>query len=392
MDTAGLREVNVASVAKPAAFREHGLDALRVFAFAVLIFYHSGMGYVTWDFHVKNPEQSRVLEYFMLFVNRWRLPLLFFISGAGVAFSLRRRSFGEFAGERTTRLLIPLLVGMFVIVPPQIYVERLYQGINFGSYANFYKTVFEFVSYPAGSLSWHHLWFVAYVLVYALCSIPLFAWMRSKSGQHALSALAGWIERWAPAIYLINIPNILVGIYLGPRWPTTHNLTADWANLLGCWLTFIWGFIFASDQRLLNVVTRRRREFLYGGIAMAVLFYGIRLSGVAATWTPGTRNIVGNLVSGLYGFTWIMLLVGYARHTITKGTPFLRYATEAVYPFYIIHQTITVALVYWLIPWNAGVWPKLFVAAAGTFLGSLVFFEIVRRIQLLRPLFGLKTR
>jgi hypothetical protein len=61
-----------------------------------------------------------------------------------------------------------------------------------------------------------------------------------------------------------------------------------------------------------------------------------------------------------------------------------------VYPFYIVHQTITVALVYWTIDWQVGVWPKLAVAIVGTFGGSWLFFEIVRRVKPLRPLFGLK--
>src|SRR4051794_7561170 len=88
--------------------REYGLDWLRVIAFAILIFYHCGMMFVSWGWHIRNEETSRTLELVMLFFNRWRLPLLFFISGAGVSFSLRRRGFGEFAGERTVRLLLPL--------------------------------------------------------------------------------------------------------------------------------------------------------------------------------------------------------------------------------------------------------------------------------------------
>jgi surface polysaccharide O-acyltransferase-like enzyme len=375
---------------EPAPAREYGLDALRVFAFLVLILYHSGMAFVSWDWHLKNPEKSTALEYVMLFANRWRLPLLFFISGAGVAFSLRRRSFREFAGERIGRLLVPLAVGMLVIVPPQIYLERLHQGVQFESYAAFYRTVFEFVPYPQGSTSWHHLWFLAYVLVFALASIPLFALLRRRAGKEALGAFAGWIERSPAAIYLVTVPNLMVAIYLGPRWPTTHNLVADWANLTGTWLTFLWGFVFASNRRLLDVVTRRRREFLYAGIAVAAVFFALRASGAARAWTSEMRNVVSNIISGYFGLTWIFALIGYARAKIRTGSPALRYATEAVYPFYIVHQTITVALVYWAMDWAAGVWLKLPVVAAGTFLGSWLFFECARRIGPLRPLFGLK--
>src|ERR1017187_7868117 len=103
--------------------REYGLDWLRCFAFVILIGYHTGMYFVSWPWSVKNPESSEWLTWVMIFFNRWRLPLLFFISGAGVGFSLRRRTSGQFVRERLRRLLIPLAFGIFVICPPQTYIE-----------------------------------------------------------------------------------------------------------------------------------------------------------------------------------------------------------------------------------------------------------------------------
>jgi hypothetical protein len=348
------------------------------------------MGFVSWPWHVKNPQHSEALEWVMLFMNRWRLPLLFFISGAGVSFSLRRRTMGQFAGERVQRLLLPLVVGMFVVVPPQIYFERLAQGRVFNSYWDFYRTVFEFQPYPQGSFSWHHLWFVLYVLVYALAGIPLFRFLRSPRGIALIGRFAGALERWPLAVYFINVPNIVVGMVLGPHWPTTNNLIADWANLLSAALTFYWGYVFASDRWLLDLVTRRRREFLVVGIVAAAIFFTLRATQASGAWPPWLRLTVGNLVSGLFGMAWIFTLIGYARVWIVRSTPLLSYSTEAVYPFYIFHQTITVALVFYLRDWPVGVAPKLAVVAAGTFLGSWLLFELVRRIKPLRPLFGLK--
>jgi hypothetical protein len=252
--------------------REYGLDWLRVFAFSVLIFYHSGMAFVTWDWHLKNPEQSTTLEYVMLACNRWRLPLLFFISGAGVYFSLRRRSVTQFSAERIRRLLLPLVVGMFVVVPPQIYLERIHNGAQF-TFPEFYRTVFDFVPYPEGSFSWHHLWFLAYILVYSLVCIPVFRALRGASGQRAIDRAVSGMEAWPVLLYLINVPNLLVGVFLGPHWPTTHNLVADWANFTGSLLTFLWGFTIASNRRFLDLITRRRNEFVIAGIAVAVLFF-----------------------------------------------------------------------------------------------------------------------
>ena len=37
------------------------LDWVRIIAFALLMFYHVGMYYVTWDFHIKSPHASTLL-------------------------------------------------------------------------------------------------------------------------------------------------------------------------------------------------------------------------------------------------------------------------------------------------------------------------------------------
>jgi hypothetical protein len=376
----------------PRPGREFGLDWLRVFAFAVLIFYHSGMPFVRWEFHVENAVKSTALEYVMLFFNRWRLPLLFFISGAGVSFSLRRRGWGEFAGERLRRLLVPLVFGMFVVVPPQIWFERLQHGANYASYFDFYRTVFDFVPYPQGSLSWHHLWFIVYILVYSLACIPVFAFLRSRRGCRAIDTFVRALERWPALLYTLPLPSILISVTLGPRWPTTHNLIADWANLTGCLVTFLWGFVFASDRRLLDVLTRRRRELLYGAVAVAALFFGLYVSGATRNLPGPWRLPVSATVSAYFGALWIFTLVGYARAKLHRDSVRLRYATENVYPFYIVHQTVTIAAAYYVVQWPANVGLKFLGVAAATFFGSWAIVETVRRVRPLRPLFGLKLR
>jgi surface polysaccharide O-acyltransferase-like enzyme len=385
------RPVTSASVPDDAALpfpREYGLDWLRVFAFAVLILYHTGMVFVSWEFHIKNGETSKALEWAMLLANRWRLPLLFLISGAAVFFSLRRRSYGQFVKERLRRLLIPVVFGMFVIVPPQIYFERLHQGATY-SYAEWYPTVFEFQSYPQGSLSWHHLWFVVYILFYSLLGIPFFRWVKGEHGQRAISAMAQAFERRPWTLYLMNVPNLVAGFALGPYWPTTHNLVADWANFTGCFLTFLWGVTIASNRRLLDLATERRREFLIAGLTIAAAFFTIRATGWAGL-SGVPRMVVAELLSAYFRMTWILFLLGYARHWFREGGPKLRYANQAVYPFYIAHQTITIAVGYYVIQQPWGVWPKFGVVALATFAGSWLCFEIVRRTALTRLLFGLK--
>ena len=367
----------------PPPAREFGLDALRVAAFAVLIFYHSGMIFVPWDFHIKNNDLSVKLSLVMLFFNRWRLPLLFFISGCGVAFALRRRTLPAFARERVRRLLVPLIFGMFVIIPPQIYFERLQQGAAF-SYREFYPSVLELVLYPKGSLSWHHLWFVAYLFVYSLAGIPVFAFLRGETGRRWLAGLVRLIASHPAALYLVNLPSLAVALLLGSHWPTTHNLTSDWANLTGSFITFLWGFAVASSPAFLDLIERRRREFLTLALLITSIFYGRLLTGA------GGPSPLATVIGAYQGMLWIFTLTGYARARIRSGGAWLTYANEAVYPFYIVHQTITVAAGYYIVqqPWSLGA--KLALTMLVTFFGSWAIFELVRRTRPTRLMFGLK--
>jgi surface polysaccharide O-acyltransferase-like enzyme len=96
--------------------------------------------------------------------------------------------------------------------------------------------------------------------------------------------------------------------------------------------------------------------------------------------------------TGFLTMGMVLAAVGFARAHLRTGGRWLSYATEAVYPFYIVHQTITVAAVYVLLPRPWGAWPKFALVAAATFAGSWLCFELVRRVPPLRPLFGLKAR
>lgn len=372
--------------APPASGREYGLDWLRVFAFAVLIFYHSGMVFVTWGYHIKNDVLSTDLEYVMLFFNRWRLPLLFFISGAGVAFSLRRRGLGAFALERFRRLFIPIVFGMLVVVPPQIYFERtVMQHVRYPDYFAFWATVFEGVPYPKGSLSWHHLWFVVYIFVYSIAFLPVFAALRSASGQRCLESSVQFLTRHRWAIYLLSAPGILNALVLGPRWPTTHNLTSDWANLVGSAITFLLGFVFASRSEALQLIEERRREWLIGWIVMLVPFYGRRMAG----WGfPGPLEVVFEAYLGMLA---VLALVGYSRHYLNRDSPLRARANEAVYPFYILHQTVIIALAaWWIVPWHAPVIVELPLLTIATFVVTWLLYCLIERVSVLRLAFGMR--
>ncbi len=389
-DTDAAVFVAAASPARQSRRREYGLDWLRVIAFVILIGYHTGMYFVPWPWLVKNDRISAGLTWIMIFFNLWRLPLLFFIAGAGTWFNLRSRGYGNFVRERWVRLGLPLLVGMLLITPPQTYVERLLQGRHYASYFEFWGTVFRFEFYPQGNMSWIHLWFLPYLLTYSVAALPLLILLRGRWGRALIDRLASLCER-PGLIYLLNVPSIASAILLGPHWPHNYTLFSDWAYFTGYLLTFLWGFIIGGSERFLGLVERRRREFLWVAGAAMMLVFAIRLPGAVTALSDYQRLWVFIVVDLYFAQAMILTLVGWARARLNRDSPALRWANTAVYPFYIFHQTITVVLGYAWRGWDIPLGLKFFLLFASTFLGSWILYELVRRTRVTRVMFGMKA-
>ena len=92
-------------------------------------------------------------------------------------------------------------------------------------------------------------------------------------------------------------------------------------------------------------------------------------------------------------WSWILVLFAYAAKYLNKASKGLAYANRAVYPFYILHQTITVGIAYYLMQLDWGFVPKATILVLGTFgLSWLIYDLIILRIPFLHPLFGLKGK
>jgi hypothetical protein len=258
--------------------RQYYIDWIRVLAFGLLILYHTGMFFVGWSYHVKNNEIVPGLEPVMRFFNQWRLPLLFFISGVGVSFALKSKTSLSFLLERTRRLFIPLVFGMFVIVPPQIYFERLQLEQYTGSFGQYYPRVLELKSYPGGDFSWHHLWFLIYLFVYCLLCLPLFQFFRTRRGRLLLDSLAARTVQ-PIGILFYALPLMIVFWWLAPQYPVTHNLTVDWFNHAVSIQIFLFGYILGSRLTTWEMLDKHRKGyFLFSLFLFAVLYLTV--------WTP----------------------------------------------------------------------------------------------------------
>lgn len=369
--------------------RRYDLDWLRVIAFGLLILYHVGMFFVPWGWHIKNNVIYPELRLPMAFINQWRLPLLFVISGMGTYYALSKRNATGFMLERIKRLLLPLVVGMLFVVPPQVYFERLAKGQFAGNYFEFWPAKAFLGVYPEGNLSWHHLWFLPYLLLFSLVLIPVFIYLRKHNDNWLIRKLRNLAAKPFGLFGLI-IPLYLWEALLEPFFPSTHALIGDWFNIINYLTLFLYGFLLiATGEIFWKTVMENRKKYLLTGIAAFTIQAGI--------WFMLEDSVVVHFTEALVKvmniWAWILALFGFAATFLNQSSKALRYANEAVYPFYILHQTIIVAIGYYIMHLTWSFAAKFSLLTLGTFGFSWLIYEFgIRRWTLIRPLFGLKKK
>ncbi|MEO1405243.1 MAG: acyltransferase family protein [Pseudomonadota bacterium] len=380
--------------------RRHDLDWLRVIAFGILIFFHTAVLFTPDSLPtIQNPEPSLALALFVSFSHQFRLSLLFLVSGMGVRFALRNRTGREYLGERAQRLVIPLIFGVAIIVPPMVYLEKLYNAEFAGSFLEFYPTFFTGGVYPTGNLSWHHYWFIAYLFLFCLMTWPLF---RNWLGTNA-SLLAKSTE-WLVAggrLYSVAVVIILLEIVLRPIFPGFHNLVTDWANFFHWLVIFIAGFAMAHDTRMLD----RCRDLRFwslaiGGLGSGILFaqyysasaYGFHLE-TEVTLPNAVAFIWFSIVRVIAEWAWILTCVGFAARYLNRPSRALTYLNGAVYPLFCLHLTAIVAIAYLVFPTNLTIPVKFLLISLGAYALCFAIYEgIVRRVGMLGLLVGAKPK
>jgi len=363
--------------------RRPELDWLRVVAIAILHVFHVGMMFNRWDFHLKNPDPLPVLEPVMAFLHQVRMPLLMVIAGIATAIALERRSVGAFAVDRIKRLFVPLVFGMFVIVPPQIYVERVAHGAFDGSYAAFYPSVFALRPYPAGSFSWHHLWFVAYLFLYCMVALPALRGLATAPGRRLL----GWVDRVGArgGVVVLLVPLAIERLALRD-YPETHALRGDLNTLVYYAMLFAFGHLLGRSRATWDHLVARRWRYLAAlGVLLAVMLppneYPFPFEQI------GTTATVWLVVLAALGWSrWYFLRPG------VRVPRWLDHAQRLSYPFYILHQTVILVVGWAWLSLAMGPWPRFIAVLVSSFVTTWALSELVARVAPLRPLFGLAFR
>ncbi len=343
--------------------RRYDIDWLRVIAIGLLLIYHIGIGFQPWGVFIQFIQNEKSLEFLwipMTMLNVWRIPLLFFVSGMGVGFAIRKRNWKQLLLERTRRILIPFLFGIFFIVPIHLLIWQKY-----------YHQDMVYSPSPG------HLWFLGNIFIYVILLSPIFFYLKRNED--------GFIIRWLKKLYsnplgllMIVVPFVLEALFIKPEIYEMYAMTLH-GFLLGL-LAFLFGFsCVQSGKAFWQTVLTWRWMFL----GIAVLLYLLRLLEFQLKAPNYLMAVESNM--------WIFAVFGFAYKYLNHPSKTLSYLSQAAYPIYIIHMIFLYLGSFLIFPLGIPTLLKFILIVAFTGMGCFAFYDLViRRAGFLKPLFGLK--
>jgi glucan biosynthesis protein C len=368
--------------------RRYDLDWLRVLAILAVFVFHSGRFFDQRGWHVKSATAYAPVQAWTLFLGGWLMPLVFVISGASLFYAVGKGSIVGFIRDKVLRLLVPLIVGVFTHVSLGVYLERTTNGRFLGSFFEFYPHYFDGWYGFGGNFAWMglHLWYLLVLFIYSLAFLPLFYLLKGPA-RSLLSKLGNALA--VPGVVLVLIlPIVWLSAILDPRTGLGHRNFGGWPlPVYICYLFY--GFIIFSHARLQARIQQMRWFHLATAFAASAVLlwwfgYALPLAGTKAQRYFGLLFITSS-------WCWILAFIGFTCKYMTNNTRVLKYANEAVLPFYIMHQTVLLFIGYFVLRWPIPDTVKWLVIALSSFALIMGIYEfLVRRFNAMRVLFGMK--
>lgn len=373
--------------------RIHYLDWLKVLIVYGILLFHVSLVFTTATWLVSNHERSRVLSAFAGFCFPWGIPAMFLIAGADAYFGTRSSTPSQFVWRRVLRLLLPMVVGLFVLSPYQRFVTSHNPPPPLSTFPDYYVRFFQTFHFEADpewiGKYWLHLWFLGYLFVISVACLPLLKWLRGPIGRSFVAELIR-LANFRGGLFIMALPLFLAQLVLRPAFPQYQ----DWADIATYLFVFGAGAIFFSDRGFEAAIVRDIRSVLIvGGLAvvgLTVVFSYIDFNMGAISHLDLPKQVAFSLFWTLDVWMGNLAVLYAGIRWLTRPNRVLRYTNESVLPFYVIHHPVVVTLASFIVTWNLGLWPKfLFILVAGYAITIAIYDVAVRRWPFMRTVFGL---
>ncbi len=373
--------------------RIYFIDRLRVIAILMMFVYHVSMIFVAeWDWHIKNNELSNVLLEVNYWMSLFRMPLLFLVSGYISCILMNKLNNLEYIHQRFNRLIIPTGIFIFLLVAPQIYFQRKLQGSSL-SFIEFYQTFLQFQWWPDGNFHWLHLWFIPYLFVYNIMSIPMFKWLNSDHYS------VYFVKKWSNSLIGILIFLVIAVTpytFLSVHFPASYDFINDFARHSFFIFFILMGVMAYRFSGILQLIENNRRLFLRLAFLSILAINATRWNGVEPydlweNWIELPQTYLYIALLNFNSWFWVFAFLGYGKKYLNKGNKLVKYCNEAVYPFYILHQTVIVIIGYYVVQTSDNIALKYcFLLGVCFVLCVMIYHLFIRPYSVIKFVFGIK--
>jgi hypothetical protein len=342
---------------------------------------------------------------FDAFISGWIMPLFFVISGIAVYSSLRKRSgsASQFIKDRVLRLMIPFLsVGLLIILSVNVYYDAIFHGNFTGGFFSFYlgpyfTKFFPFdlnfsSTYFANSNQGIYLWYLFWLFVFSLVTFPFFKWLAKEMNRDRFSKLYAACNRRG-GLLLLAIPVIIVNIAAVPPYFIFPSGYGGW-KLPAYLVLFIIAYVLASSPQFEESLEKNRTISLMLGIVISLIILAVAASSGGTSPTSGIDSsyVAVSTIWALNGWCWVTAIFGFGRKHLSFDHRYLKVANELVLPFYILHQSIIVAIAFYVVGLNLVVIEKYLLVVLVSFPIIVALLYPISKINVLRFLFGMRTK
>ena len=363
----------MATQAGTSTVRFHDLDALRGFAMLLGILLHAGVFLVPveyWPVHEpwawETPPEANVYAWILSVIHGFRMPLFFLLSGFFTAMLWQSRGLRRLWRHRVERIGLPLLAGVFTVVPAIVWLEA---GAGF--------TPLDWLLAWLGGL--HHLWFLWYLLLIAAAF---------------LAAVRLGLTFRHPAWWL------LVPLTVAPQYvmhelafgPDTEDGVIPAGRVFAYYAIF---FTFGVFFRQRDIAVRR-----WWAVALAPSLLLLLPAGVALLYDEGFEYAGAPWVWGVaavvqVAFAWLMCFgsMGLFRWIFARERFWVRYLSDASYWLYLTHLPLVIGAQMVLVTWPISIHLKFLLISTTIVAGLLVVYQVgVRYTAIGAVMNGPRTR
>lgn len=372
--------------------RRADIDYLRVGALLLLIVYHVLLVFNSEWWRVKSDNAGHWADYFVSVLTPWRMALVFMIGGMAARFMIEKMRTRDFMFERAGKLLTAFAFAVIILIPLQRYVRLDNDGATAQSYLDFLRLGGRFAVDDHGVWlpDFANAWFLPYLFAYSVLAALLWrlAPRLFAGAQHVVDAAPIWLLAGVGMVWFGFVESAII-----PTNPVSGLLVPDIGAHMRFLPVFVFGMLVGKSASFTTKVVATKIWFWMGSLALLAITLAMQWRMLEAGVANPMMQTEWLVLRGFYGATMLFGALGLAAWAFTKPSPRLTWASDAILPIYLMHQTVLVVVADAITQRGHPLGLEFALLLTATFLIPLTIYALlVRHVSWLRVLFGLRPK